>query len=1039
MTSTSTPRTPASFNNHVETGAHRITTRRRALVGALSLVLSGSALLLPMQAFAAQTTAGQHAYHIASGKLSTALDKLAVESGVQLAYAPRLVDGKTSPGLSGTFSTTEALNHTLRGTGLAAKSVGKSAYVIQPKRATRETRQPRSTPQPQSQGSSNDDPSKNPATTQTNPTQLQGITVSGIRQSLADSLAIKRGANTIVEAVSAEDLGKFPNTNVAEAMTQIPGVTLDRNMGQGDLVSINGTDPALNLTFINGHLMAEVPWLHGSQPSRGFDFTILPPQLVGNIEVHKTSEARFPDGSVGGTIFVHTRKPLDLKANTVAGSIGVTNNSQAHDHATNPIGSLFYSWKNTADTFGFDVSVSHYKERIDREGLEIFNGYSPASDYAANLPWLAHSSDSVPTVINSAWFRQTRERNGAHLTVQWKPTDRLEFSGNAMYVDENYDNWNTSFYPMPSANPGNADAMGAATNGVITSGHLCSTVFSNPCQNGATVSGPATTYFDSFPRKSDVTIKGFDLAGAYRGDGWGVKVQGGISKSSNPDQRQYAMNAAFHGGYSWDLDKGITFDDPAAARDPQNWTVGGLDGSNPTQLLTHDTRQLTDFVQADFHNDFDGAFYKLQYGVRYNQNRLAQTSHTFNAVGPSAQGTLEDIVGTDGYVNIIGNKVPGFAAGSGQHLMWSESGEFASFGNYDLVDDPSSYLNGTFNFDEKNIAAYVQQDFALDRLSGNFGLRYVHTKTTTGSILLGADKAAFPIPQSWWHYGSSSYSEWLPSVNLTYSLLDDLLVRGAISETIARPPAFQEVNSFFIADVAVPPKASAGNADLKPYKSTNIDASVEWYFAPQSVFAVSAFYKNIRNYISTVSVFEQHFDPKATGDTLATLMSMGLCDANAMCKFSVTKPANVGTGKLLGLNLSYQQSFGESGFGMVNSVTYSHGTLSTGGALPYNSKWSANISPYFAKGPFSARLTMNWRDAYLAGGYIAGAPPATTGDYTELDLSLGWTFNKHYSITLDALNLTDQRYIQYFGGNKAMPANRYYNGKRYLAKFNFKF
>ncbi|HET7267062.1 MAG TPA: TonB-dependent receptor plug domain-containing protein [Oleiagrimonas sp.] len=178
---------------------------------------------------------------------------------------------------------------------------------------------------------------------QKDPTQLQGVVVSGIRRSLADSLNTKRSANTIVEAVSAEDLGKFPNTNVAEAMTQVPGVTLDRKMGQGDLVSINGTDPALNLTFINGHLMAEVPWLHGSQPSRGFNFTILPPQLVGKIVVHKTSEARFPSGSIGGTVFVHTRKPLDLKANSFAGSIGATYNSQAHDEATNPIGSLFYN------------------------------------------------------------------------------------------------------------------------------------------------------------------------------------------------------------------------------------------------------------------------------------------------------------------------------------------------------------------------------------------------------------------------------------------------------------------------------------------------------------------------------------------------------------------------------------------------------------------------------------------------------------------------------------------------------------------------
>lgn len=870
-------------------------------------------------------------------------------------------------------------------------------------------------------------------------TELQGVVVSGIRRSLAQSLETKRFSNTIVEAVNAEDLGKFPNTNVAEAMTQIPGVTLDRNMGQGDLVSINGTDPALNLTFINGHLMAEVPWLHGSQPSRGFNFTILPPQLVGRIEVHKTSEARFPEGSIGGTVFVHTRKPLDLDANSVAGSVGMTHNSQAHDHATNPIGSLFYSWKNPESTFGIDVSLSHYKERIDREGLEIFTGYGSASDYSAQLPWHAHDSAKVPGVVNAAWFRQSRERDGAHVTMQWKPTDELEFDLNAMYVDEDYDNWNTSFYPMPSANPDNVDKLGPVKDGVIRTGHVCSTVFSNPCQNGATISGPATTYFDSFPRVSEVKIKGLDLSGGYTGDHWGVNIKAGISKSSNPSQKQYSMNAAYHGGYSFDLDKGATFDDPAAASDPENWTVGGLDGSNPTQLITHHMRQLVDFLQADFHNDFDGPFNRLHYGARFNQNRLAETSHTYDAVGASAQGTLADVVGTDGYVDIISNRVPGFSPGQGRHLQWSRSSQIGSYDNYDLVDNPSAYVNGTVTFAEKNLAAYVQQDFALDRLSGNFGLRYVHTKTETGSIHPGANTPVFPIPDEWRQKTSRSYDEWLPSINLTYNLMDDLLLRGAASETIARPPAFQEVDTFFVADVSIPPQASAGNSELKPYKSTNLDASLEWYFAPQSVFAISAFYKNIRNYISTVAVEEKHLDPKATGDTLDTLMSMGLCDADSICTFSVTKPANVGTGKLLGLNLSYQQNYGETGFGMANSITYSHGTLSTGGDLPFNSKWSANISPYYDKGPFSARLTYNWRSEYLAGGYIAGAPPATTNDYTELDLSLGWRFNKHYSITVDALNLTDQRYIQSFGGDRAVPANRYYNGKRYIAKFNFKF
>ncbi|WP_040147952.1 TonB-dependent receptor plug domain-containing protein, partial [Xanthomonas citri] len=152
----------------------------------------------------------------------------------------------------------------------------------------------------------------------TQATDLDAVQVVGIRASLEKSLDTKRNNTGISEAITAEDIGKFPSTNVAEALSQIPGVTLDRRFGQGERVSIDGTDPSLNLSFLDGHPVAQAIWLYGEQPSRGFDYTLLAPQILGRAEILKSSEARLTEGSLGGTVLMHTRQPLDLKVNEVA-------------------------------------------------------------------------------------------------------------------------------------------------------------------------------------------------------------------------------------------------------------------------------------------------------------------------------------------------------------------------------------------------------------------------------------------------------------------------------------------------------------------------------------------------------------------------------------------------------------------------------------------------------------------------------------------------------------------------------------------------
>src|SRR5580698_3464024 len=171
--------------------------------------------------------------------------------------------------------------------------------------------------------------------------QLETVTVTGIRASLQASMDTKRNADAIVDAITSEDIGKFPASNVAEALAQVPGVTLDRQFGATQRVSINGMDPSLNLTLLDGHPVAQAVWLYDDAPNRGFNFSLLAPEVIGNLEIYKSPEAHLPEGAIGGTVIMHTIKPLDVASNTIAGSFG--DNYDDMVSKGRPSASVFYS------------------------------------------------------------------------------------------------------------------------------------------------------------------------------------------------------------------------------------------------------------------------------------------------------------------------------------------------------------------------------------------------------------------------------------------------------------------------------------------------------------------------------------------------------------------------------------------------------------------------------------------------------------------------------------------------------------------------
>lgn len=298
-------------------------------------------------------------------------------------------------------------------------------------------------------------------------TTLDNVTVTGYRYAIEKSLQQKRDANAVVEVITAEDVGKFPDKNVADALQRVPGVVITRDGGEGKNVSVRGLDSDLTLTQLNGNYIASSET--NNEASRSFNYTLLPSNMLSSAELFKTPEARIDEGGIGGTVILHTRRPLDMEANS--GFVTLEGTSSDTSSGVDPQMSAMYSWHSKDERFGLLVGATKqkrnnrsmevttedwqwYSDRVDANG-NIINDYvwnvpgrtrNPATDVHGNpLPDVSnfwgrsgiydqngghYSGFFMPTSVNFAVRDEKRERTGGQVTFQFKPIDNLTLTGN---------------------------------------------------------------------------------------------------------------------------------------------------------------------------------------------------------------------------------------------------------------------------------------------------------------------------------------------------------------------------------------------------------------------------------------------------------------------------------------------------------------------------------------------------------------------------------------------------------------------------------
>ncbi|WKE66161.1 TonB-dependent receptor [Gallaecimonas kandeliae] len=801
---------------------------------------------------------------------------------------------------------------------------------------------------------------------------VERIEVRGIRASSAANLNDKRFSDAVVDSITAEDIGKFPDRNVAESLQRVPGVTIQRQFGEGSSVSIRGAGPDFTLTTLNGQNVASTGWFVLEPAKRSFNYELLPSELVGNLEVYKSSQADLAEGGVGGTVIINTRKPLDLDPLTLFGSVEGLYTSDSGK--TDPQYSGLVSWKNKDENLGILVSGVQQTRHLQRQGNEAF------------WQWGA----------GPVGFIQDRDRSAINATVQYDPTENLDFVLNYIKMEMKADNTNYALW---------------LTQADTTWGSGTTEQFLGSGDNITPVKGPLNVAFwQARPREATMNSDVLDLVMNFTGDSYKLKLQAGRTTSSGGTDFEMAVddgtggtainNGTYdftHGHQSWSFDGIGPNNQTYSTYDPGSLTMQQGANFNRTPKTDDET-----YYQGDIDFDVDlGPIYAVKTGAKYSHHTSSSLQYT-QLQDPNFNPTISTADLNDGLIDV----------GSGNYqIIKFDAGKLKDWAKASIIGE-QEVLGSHSEIEENNTAAYVMAKYHGDNFRGNFGLRYVHTDATSIYYLNDARTNS-----------KASYAEWLPSFNLVLDLRDDLLMRFAAARVMARPQ---------YVDMYVNPSALGandekpnnqywvvGNVGLKPFISDQFDVSLEWYFDDSSMASVALFKKDVKNFV-TYSEYQAS----------AADIPYDLPAAEQPYGWTVQEKSNGKDAAIEGIELQYQQDFG-NGFGTQLNYTYTDtstdpDTFPTdgNGVLTDSSPNAYNITGYYENDAFQVRLAYNWRDKYMvreAGSY----GNRLHDSYGSLDLSMVYHLTDNIDLKLDGTNLTESKSKE-FGNNNGTPS--YYSG-----------
>jgi TonB-dependent receptor len=885
---------------------------------------------------------------------------------------------------------------------------------------------------------------------------IEEVVITGFRASLNAALDSKKEQVGAIDMIVAEDIADFPDLNLAESLQRLPGVVIARDAGEGRQISVRGLGPQFTRVRINGveamSANGGTDAAGGTNRGRDFDFNTFASELFSNITVRKTASAEVEEGSLGATVDLRTGRPFDYDGLTVAGSaqIGYNDLSSSNDpRAAFLISNTFADGK-----FGALLSVAYTKRELFDEGASTVRwqtgGFTSLDPAYSGTPTLQQINQAFhPRIPRYDRYRHEQERIGATASFQFAPSEATSFTLDALYAKFDAERDET-FLESPVFSASGASAIGAvdvvdaeidATNSLVYG------VFNDVDIRSEARHDELETNF------TQVTLEGSHSFS----DAFSAKAMLGFAQANhdNPVQTTVLLDAFDIDGYSFDyrensrlpmLSYGST-----DVTDPDSWSL--------FQIRLRPQSTLNTFKVGSFDLNWKASeTFSVKFGPEWKKYQF-ESSELRRDGGEGSVPAGAAAAPLSSYTHLVsfGTNLDLPAGSIKRWLVPDLNAAVDALG----LDDPTIYpmsisavLGNNNSVQEEDVGGYVQGDFRFElgttTMRGNIGVRYVKTDLeSTGYTVIGG------VPTQ--NTAKAEYTDTLPSLNLVFDVTDSVLLRFGAAKVMTRPPLGNLKSGAVVSVSGNNHTVSAGNPALEPFRATAYDLAAEWYFAPESLLSVALFYKDIDSFVQTISETRPFTgNPLGLDDSVANdacaAANQGCTAADDDWQFNL--PANTPGGALKGFEVSYQQPFSFlpgawSNFGTIlnytgveSEVNYlnSSGAVVDTADLTGLSKRAYNATLYFDNKVFSARISGAFRSDYLTtvpgrnGNDVEG-----TAETFNLDFSSSYKINDNFTVSLEALNLTDEVDDQWVDSAGDRLSYYHHQGRQLFLGGRFKF
>nr|WP_276540768.1 TonB-dependent receptor [Stenotrophomonas chelatiphaga] len=897
------------------------------------------------------------------------------------------------------------------------------------------------------------------------PIDLQTVQVSGVRAALARSTELKRDASTVQDSISALELGRFPDDNVADSLSHITGVSITRTAGgEGQKVSVRGLGPEYTLTTFNNRILAT------DGAGRDFAYDVLPSDVISGADVVKGAQAALTEGAIGGLINLRSASPFDNK-----GQHAIVRAEGDHNQMSELNGRKFsatYSNTFADDTMGLLIGAV-YAERKDRTDIAGNDGGWTRNPDPNDASWGGNAWGGnidpngngeldpeeygliAPGQFRVGTVQEDKKRKAFSGKFEWRPNDdvRIVVDGLKTRLDSPQVSYQQSFYPLFA--PGRWSDINVQ-NGIVTGFTM-----DNP--------DPEQRMNPELLNQTEHRVVDTDLFGIN--GSWKVNdsltmtgdVYRSTSERKSGGQDTYVVLRMNQPNVTRiDLARDAVPNVTTTFDDGRDLSAGLANGQfNDSDFNTHYMELRGDNIKDEITGGtVAGKLYVGEWGIdslNFGMTRTERSkrrdlvNNTLNGgadyysvdnainVADLGGGVLDRTLSLPNFMNKVGSRFPrsflGFDVPNYLRSLEAYNGNPRPDGTvYDFANAaPQWNPLESYRVEEKTNAFYVQADLSGDRWSADVGVRVVSTQTRAeawdAKIISITENGAFnytaryadptPVQQD------GSYRYILPSGNFTWRFTDELLLRLGAAKTMARPPVDKLAPTNTTASVSWGEftQIYGGNVDLKPYTAKQGDVSLEWYFADQSIANMAVFYKRISNQITTS--WEPGQDIGVPGYL-----------------FNVMRPINGDYAKVHGLEAGLQH-FWENGLGFRAQYTRNWSkSFVEGEERPLEgiapSVYSLGLM--YEKGPWSISTTADYSDGFVTATNVLGAGYNEQADeITWLTASISYEINDMFSVSLQGQNLLDEAQTYSINGNPLLSQGYYRYGRSFTLGFSARF